>query len=115
MNYMEFNKALMKMVLGKNQEKMIVKCSDGLFALHDRETGEMVDWVKTNHATVEDKNRLLDQLEFMTTEDKRLCNLISEQIKIINDKEQRINDLEKIVKQQKKLIGVLYEASGIDD
>ena len=115
MNYMEFNKALMKMVLGKNQEKMIVKCSDGLFALHDEETGEIVAWIKTNHATAEDKNMLLDQLEFMTTEDKRLCNLISEQIKIINDKEQRINDLEKIVKQQKKLIGVLYEAIGIDD
>lgn len=115
MNYTEFHKILMKMVHGKNHEQLIVKCSDGLFALHDEETGEVVAWVRTNHATAEDKNRLLDQLEYMKTEDKRLCNVIKEQIRIINDKEQKINDLEKIIKQQKKLIGVLYEASGFDD
>lgn len=115
MNYKEFNKMLLMRLHGKNHEKMIVKCSDGLFALHDGETGEMVDWVKTNHATVEDKNRLLDRLEFMKTEDKRLSNLISEQIQIIMDKEQRITDLEKIIEQQKKLMEVLYEASGFDD
>lgn len=115
MNYTEFNKILMKMVHGKNHEKMIVKCSDGLFALHDEETGELVAWVRTNHATAEDKNRLLDQLEFMKNEDKRLSNMIREQTKIIHDKEQKINKLEKIVKQQKKLMRVLYEASGFDD
>lgn len=115
MNYMEFNKTLLIMLHGKNHKKMIVKCSDGLFALHDEETGEIVAWVKTNHATAEDKNLLLNQLEFMRTEDKRLSNMIKEQIRIIKDKEQRINDLEKIIKQQKKLIGVLYEASGFDD
>lgn len=115
MNYTEFNKILMKMVHGKNHKELIVKCSDGLFALHNRETGEVVAWVKTNHATAEDKNRLLDELEFMKNEDKRLCNLISEQIKIIKDKEQRVKDLEKIVEQQKKLMEVLYEANGLDD
>lgn len=114
MNYMEFNKILLK-VQEKKHEQLIVKCSDGLFALHDKETGEVVAWVRTNHATAEDKNRLLDQLEFMKTEDKRLCNLISEQIKIITDKEQRVKDLEKIVEQQKKLMEVLYEANGLDD
>lgn len=115
MNYTEFNKILMKMVHGKNHKELIVKCSDGLFALHNRETGEVVAWVKTNHATAEDKNRLLDELEFMKNEDKRLCNVISEQIRIVNDKEQRINELEKIVEQQKKLMEALYEASGIND
>lgn len=115
MNYKEFNKMLLMRLHGKNYEKMIVKCSDGLFALHNKETDEIASWVKTNHATAEDKNRLLDQLEFMKNEDKRLCNVIREQIKIIKDKEQRINDLEKIVKQQKKLIEVLYEARCFDD
>lgn len=108
MNYMEFNKTLLTMLHGKNHKKMIVKCSDGLFALHDEETGEIVAWIKTNHATAEDKNMLLDQLEFME-------KVVREQTKIIKDKEQRINELENIIKQQKKLIGVLYEASGFDD
>lgn len=108
MNYTEFNKTLLTMIHGKNHKKMIVKCSDGLFALHDEETGEIVAWVKTNHATVEDKNLLLDQLEFME-------KVVREQTKIIKDKEQKINELENIIKQQKKLIGVLYEASGFDD
>ena len=115
MNYKSFNKMLLMRLHGKNYEKMIVKCSDGLFALHDEETGEVVVWVKTNHATAEDKNRFLDQLEYMKNEDKRLSNMIKEQIRIIHDKEQKINELEKIIKQQKKLIGVLYEASGFDD
>ena len=115
MNYKRFNKMLLMRLHGKNYEKMIVKCSDGLFALHDKETGELVVWVKTNHATVEDKNLLLDQLEFMKNEDKRLSKVIKEQIMIIHDKEQEINRLKKIVEQQKKLIGVLYEASGFDD
>lgn len=115
MNYKEFNKMLLIMLHGKNHEKMIVKCSDGLFSLHDKETGELETWVKTNHATAEDKNRILDRLEFMKKEDKRLCNLIREQIQIIKDKEQKINRLEKIIKQQKKLMRALYEASGFDD
>lgn len=115
MNYKEFNKMLLMRLHGKNHEKMIVKCSDGLFALHNKETDGIASWVKTNRATAEDKNRLLDQLEFMKNEDKRLCNVIREQIKIIKDKEQRINELEKIVKQQKKLIEVLYEARCFDD
>lgn len=115
MNYKEFNKVLLMRLHGKNHEKMIVKCSDGLFALHDEETGELVVWMKINHATAEDKNLLLDQLEFMKNEDKRLSNMIKEQIMIIHDKEQEINRLKKIVEQQKKLIGVLYEASGFDD
>ena len=115
MNYKRFNKMLLMRLHGKNYEKLIVKCSDGLFALHDKETGELVTWVKTNHATAEDKNLLLDQLEFMKNEDKRLSKVIKEQIMIIHDKEQEINRLKKIVEQQKKLIGVLYEASGFDD
>ena len=115
MNYTEFNKILMKMIHGKNHEKLIVKCSDGLFALHDEETGELVAWMRTNHATAEDKNRLLDQLEFMKKEDKKFSNMIKEQIKMNSDKEQRIKELEKIIKQQKELMEVLYEANGFDD